>query len=659
MMTDLAVGSKAAEQFQQDIAEAPYVSDITQTGAERKLQENRLALQYAPEEAAAKAEKLQLLRDQERINALYAPAKAAIQQASDTYKLQQQMTEAKNAETERLFKEAGYKRDTESTEEFKKWMASDEGVKANDMQRLEKAAQFKAQAGLTKEAAALNIQVENLNTKEIANKAKELVSANENIASARALIKNVPDDQVAGYIKRLPDNLQKTITNRVGEENWNKLDGKQKKEVLETLFQSAKQQVAMQVKEVEKEKSIAVAKETTTRSNYRADKQAASKGKGNSGNNTKADAQNFSNVMKVDERLEKASAKGLDALDKKVAAAEKAMVAAKSGLFSFFNSETIDTASTAYTQAVADRNNYAKKQLEKRINIVESAPDYSGKETYVDSLKKELSLYGPAGEPPPAKESKAAPAAKATVPSGTNVPSNKGTVGTQAAPIPFEPGKTTPENGKYYRNSKGDVAMWDASKNKMIAGEKLVATPEPAAEAPIAAPTPTAKPNTSNMRPDGTAKGNGYLGVLKASDGSDVTEYSMSTGDVKLKGKEIDFPTIVPTLTKEEVNLMLTDIIPNNKRIPDAIANKAIDHAKKRIKEGKSVFANIQDTRDPNSSVYSRDVKPAVGKAIEKISKTVGSFASDSQKKYLESKVKAGTLTPSEKVRAKQLGLIN
>lgn len=645
MMTDLPTGSRAAEQFQQDIAEAPYVSDITKTGAERKLQENRLALQYAPDEAAANFERAQLLRDQERIKALYAPTTAATKQAEDTYRLQEQMNRAAAVETKRVFDEANYKADTESTDKFKTWMASDDGVKANDVQRLEKAAQFKAEAGLTKEAAALNIQIESINTKEIANKAKELTAANESIASARALITNVPDNEVADYIKRLPDNLQKTITNRVGEENWNKLDGKQKKNVLEVLFQNAKQQVAMQVKEVEKEKAVAVAEETTKRSKYRADKQAQTRGKGNSGNNTKADAQNFYNLMRLDERFEKTSVKGLDALDKKVAAAEKTMVSEKA---KFFNSDVADAASTAYTQAVADRNTYAKKQLEKRISVIESAPDYPGKETYVDSLRTELSLYGPVGEPPPAKEGKTAPSDK------TVVPSNKGVVGTQASPIPFKPGKTVPENGKYYSNSTGDVAMWDATKKKMVTGEeKPVATPAPAAE------TPTAKPNTPNMRPDGTAKGNGYLGVLKASDGSNVTEYSMSTGDVKVKGKEIDFPTIVPTLTKEEVNLMLTDIIPNNKRIPDAIANKAIDHAKKRIKEGRSVFADKQDGKDPNSSVYSRDVKPAIGKAIEETSKAVGGFVSDSQKKYLESKIKAGTLTPAEKVRAKQLGLIN
>ena len=107
--------------------------------------------------------------------------------------------------------------------------------------------------------------------------------------------------------------------------------------------------------------------------------------------------------------------------------------------------------------------------------------------------------------------------------------------------------------------------------------------------------------NTS-ARPDGTAKGNGYLGVLKASNGSDVTEYSISSGDVKVNGKEIDFPTIVPTLSKSEVSLMLNDIIPNNKPIPDAIFRKAVTHAKQRIKEGKSVFAETGDYKSTTST---------------------------------------------------------
>jgi dihydroxyacetone kinase DhaKLM complex PTS-EIIA-like component DhaM len=111
-------------------------------------------------------------------------------------------------------------------------------------------------------------------------------------------------------------------------------------------------------------------------------------------------------------------------------------------------------------------------------------------------------------------------------------------------------------------------------------------------------------------RPDGTPKGNGYLGVLKASDGSDVTELTTSSSDVKVNGKEIGFPIIVPTLTESEVNLLLTDIIPNKKKnIPDSIMKKAIEHAKKRIKEGKSVYAE-------NTGEYTPNITPAIAQPV-------------------------------------------
>ncbi|MNW09362.1 hypothetical protein D3C71_2063380 [compost metagenome] len=59
-----------------------------------------------------------------------------------------------------------------------------------------------------------------------------------------------------------------------------------------------------------------------------------------------------------------------------------------------------------------------------------------------------------------------------------------------------------------------------------------------------------------------------------------------------MDGKEVDFPTLVPTLTKEERDLMINDIIPNGKQPPEAIANKAIDFARSRIKAGKPLFAS-------------------------------------------------------------------
>jgi hypothetical protein len=94
-----------------------------------------------------------------------------------------------------------------------------------------------------------------------------------------------------------------------------------------------------------------------------------------------------------------------------------------------------------------------------------------------------------------------------------------------------------------------------------------------------------------NLRLDGTQKGAGFLGVLTLPDGSSTSEYSVQSNAVKVNGKRIDFPSLVPTLTQEEIKRMTDDIIPNRKSIPEPIMQKAIAHAKKRIKQGKSVFA--------------------------------------------------------------------
>jgi len=94
-------------------------------------------------------------------------------------------------------------------------------------------------------------------------------------------------------------------------------------------------------------------------------------------------------------------------------------------------------------------------------------------------------------------------------------------------------------------------------------------------------------------RPDGTPKGSGWLGVLPTADGNVATEYSMQSQAVKVKDKMVDFPTLVPTLTQDEVRLMVNDIIPNRKPIPEEIVRKAIKHAKGRIDQGKSPFLEL------------------------------------------------------------------
>jgi len=92
-------------------------------------------------------------------------------------------------------------------------------------------------------------------------------------------------------------------------------------------------------------------------------------------------------------------------------------------------------------------------------------------------------------------------------------------------------------------------------------------------------------------RRDGTPKGKGWLGVLPViyPDGKVgvATEYSVG---IRLDNKETEIPTLIPTLTPEEKNFMLNDIIPNHKQVPEPILRKAVEHAKQRMKQGFSPY---------------------------------------------------------------------
>lgn len=89
------------------------------------------------------------------------------------------------------------------------------------------------------------------------------------------------------------------------------------------------------------------------------------------------------------------------------------------------------------------------------------------------------------------------------------------------------------------------------------------------------------------IRNDGTEKGTGYLGILKNKLGQDVTEYAIG---VDMNGKETEIPTLVPSLTDEEVQAVL-DASAGDGEIPESVKRKAIKHAQERIAAGESPFA--------------------------------------------------------------------
>ena len=92
-------------------------------------------------------------------------------------------------------------------------------------------------------------------------------------------------------------------------------------------------------------------------------------------------------------------------------------------------------------------------------------------------------------------------------------------------------------------------------------------------------------------RPDKTKKGLGYFGELERPDGTGVmTEYSIG---VPINGEEMDVPTLIPTLTPDEIRLILH--MQDGEDMPRSIVHKAIDHAHQRLSEGKPIFATDED----------------------------------------------------------------
>jgi hypothetical protein len=114
------------------------------------------------------------------------------------------------------------------------------------------------------------------------------------------------------------------------------------------------------------------------------------------------------------------------------------------------------------------------------------------------------------------------------------------------------------------------------------------------------------KENKFGLREDGTPKSTGFLGVLKNVDGKDMTELSMG---VEIDGKEVLIPSIVPTLTKEEINYLVHGGSPLQR---ESIQKKAVEHARKRIKYGQSPFAGESEEskltfKKPIDLLYDKD----------------------------------------------------
>lgn len=174
---------------------------------------------------------------------------------------------------------------------------------------------------------------------------------------------------------------------------------------------------------------------------------------------------------------------------------------------------------------------------------------------------------------------------------------------------PFAEGNTT-------LIDKGDVRNYE----KMLldySGNKKVSYNYGKEIAPKVAETKDAKPkstavdklvqgsvptNTPNnipkdmIREDGTMKGHGFLGDLPNKNGKKSSELSISVGNIE-KGKDVLIPTMIPTLTKKELDYLLSNKYNPTKKtgVDEVISQKAIAFARERKAKGLPYFATKEE----------------------------------------------------------------
>jgi hypothetical protein len=383
LMTDMVAGSTAA----------------------RTLQQNAYGAQYDEGNIAAAAEQMQQKTQEGKI------------------KLEQDQLNVEKTKLSNLVADTGFKASESSKAKLRTLAETPEFKAATDAEKLRLSAAIQFQNADVENGVKTLTAAELYDTRELANKQKTLDQTAQQIGNAYGVIAAVPDDKVNEFVDQLPAESKKALIGQVGEANWNRMTGTEKKEATKNLMLNAKGQMATQLKQIEAEKQILINESRERIARIREDGRLNVK---LAGGGTDREMRDWNLYNKAIEGIDRSGRKTLDKLNEDVNAADLAQE--KSKINSFFPNAKDPSEATAlvYRKAVEARDNFQRNQIKKQLDVTTTAPDFPGKAAIVENMTRELELYGPAPKTPKEEKPEASkPAAPAVAPAKPSVPSNK------------------------------------------------------------------------------------------------------------------------------------------------------------------------------------------------------------------------------------------
>jgi len=191
-MSDVAAGSNAALQLQRNMAAAPDVQQ-TQTNV--------------------------------------------MQEQANT--LQQQQQNIEKTKLANLVADTGIKTDADIKSKIQNLVKDDSYIKSSPSDQVLKMASLVGESGKPEDMAKLIEASERISTRDLLNQSKKSDIERQSIADASSVLETIPDAQVNDRFNSLPEATRNLVIGRVGEANWNNFSPKEKKAVVQNLFETA------------------------------------------------------------------------------------------------------------------------------------------------------------------------------------------------------------------------------------------------------------------------------------------------------------------------------------------------------------------------------------------------------------------------------------
>lgn len=380
LMSDVAAGSNAALQLQRNMAAAPDV---------QQMQTNVM---------------------QEQANTL-----------------QQQQQNIEKTKLANFVADAGIKVDADIKSKIQTLVGKEDYIKADSAGQALQLARLYGEQGQAENSAKFMEVSDKIIARDLVNQSRKTAIDRQSIADAAGVFEKIPDAQVNDTFNNLPKTTRDLITTRVGQANWDKFSPKEKKAVVQNLFETGDNKL----KEQGFANNLALAQ---IRSNERLLAQVQRDNHSEKVRNSTRDENSkmWGTVTSALDRVQRdpATIKERERLDEEVAKAETK--ALESTFFRSYKPEGSDTEFYSkptydkYMQAIRKRDKHIASQLDEEEALIKTLPAAAGtlRQSQLDKIERQRGTLQ-LEEPGAKKKPEAAPAA--TTPAKPDVPSNKPT----------------------------------------------------------------------------------------------------------------------------------------------------------------------------------------------------------------------------------------